>query len=243
MAEEKQGRRGRRRSYCQTLRNKAECQSFGNWRVLVISIPESPIGSCGRCGNAKDSTVPADISSRSTAAQSLSDIHTLYPIIRAIIESPPHAGLYKGLEELLERHPSDSGWQIAIMATHKHRSKKTESLLARWLQLNVGNPEMWVSSHIVFARSPEILDAGLRLDAWRRTRSREPAKVNCLSSSSCRRIPQANASSCSSICQSLVEGKSKPRGYWAYLCSGSLGRPIKGRHWRGETMARAPPDQ
>ncbi len=88
------------------------------------------------------------------------DVGYLRPIIRAIIESPPHKGMYKKLEDLLSRTSEDDAWSAALMTTSKHRSNSSQSLVLKWLRLNVGNPEAYVSFHILVARSPEIIEAG-----------------------------------------------------------------------------------
>ncbi len=87
------------------------------------------------------------------------DVSSLRPIIRAIIESPLHKGLYKKIEELIARNPADSAWSFALMTTSKHRSKCSQSLVLKWLRLNVRNPEAYVSCHILLAKSPEIIEA------------------------------------------------------------------------------------
>jgi hypothetical protein len=84
----------------------------------------------------------------------------LRPIIRAILESPPHPGLYKKIAHLLENNPGDSDWYWALLTTSKPRNERTDRLVVRWLQLNVGNPELSISPYISRARSPEIIEAG-----------------------------------------------------------------------------------
>lgn len=87
------------------------------------------------------------------------DVSYLRPIIRAIVESPPHKGLYKKIEDLIVRNPADSAWSLALMTTSKQRSKCSQSLVLKWLRLNDRNPEAYVSCHILLAKSPEIIEA------------------------------------------------------------------------------------
>ena len=93
--------------------------------------------------------------------KSSDDVHYLCPIIKAIIESPPHKGLYRKIEELLERNPKHDGWDAALISTSKHRNKRVEGLVFRWLKLNVGNPELSLLVHIAIKPSAETLEASL----------------------------------------------------------------------------------
>jgi hypothetical protein len=93
--------------------------------------------------------------------KTLDDVGYLLPIIRATIENPPHRGLYKKIEELLERNPKHDGWNAALITTSKHRNKRVEALVLRWLKLNVGNPELSLLVHIAIKPSAETLEASL----------------------------------------------------------------------------------
>lgn len=92
--------------------------------------------------------------------KSSDDVSYLRPIIRAIIENPPHRGLYKKLEELLIRNPEADSWSLALATTSKYRSRNLQGLVLKWLKLNVRNPAAYVSFHILVAKSPEIIEAG-----------------------------------------------------------------------------------
>ncbi len=87
------------------------------------------------------------------------DVSSLRPIIRAIIENPPHIGLYKKVEDLIERNPEAETWSLALLTTSRHRSRNLLGLVLKWLKLNVGNPEAYVSCHILLSKSPEIIEA------------------------------------------------------------------------------------
>jgi len=87
------------------------------------------------------------------------DVSYLRPIIRAIIENPPHRGLYKKVEALIERNPGAESWSLALVTSSKHRSRNLLGLVLKWLRLNVRNPEAYVSCHILLSKSPEIIEA------------------------------------------------------------------------------------
>lgn len=87
------------------------------------------------------------------------DVSYLRPIIRAIIESPPHKGLYKKIEDLIERNPADSAWSFSLLVSSKVKRESVQGLVSKWLRLNVRNPEVYVSCHIVLSKSPEVIEA------------------------------------------------------------------------------------
>jgi len=87
------------------------------------------------------------------------DVRTLRSIVRVILESPPHRGLYKKIESQIERNPTASSWSLDLLTTTKHSSKSSESLVLKWLNLNVRNPEAYVSCHLVFSTSPQVIEA------------------------------------------------------------------------------------
>lgn len=91
--------------------------------------------------------------------KSSDDVSYLRPIIQAIIESPPHRGLYKKVEALIERNPEAESWSLALATTSKYRSRNLQGLVLKWLKLNVCNPELYVSFHISVAKSPEVIEA------------------------------------------------------------------------------------
>jgi hypothetical protein len=87
------------------------------------------------------------------------DVSYLRPIIRAIIESPPHKGLYKKIADLIERNPAADTWSFNLLVTSKVKRENVQSLVLKWLRLNVRNPEAYVSVHISRSKSPEIIEA------------------------------------------------------------------------------------
>lgn len=91
--------------------------------------------------------------------KSSDDVSYLRPIIQAIIESPPHKGLHKKIEELLERNPTADTWSFSLLVTSKVKSKSVQGLVFKWLRLNVRNPEAYVSVHISSSNSPEVIEA------------------------------------------------------------------------------------
>ncbi|MFA6211232.1 MAG: ClpX C4-type zinc finger protein [Candidatus Obscuribacterales bacterium] len=87
------------------------------------------------------------------------DVSNLRPIIQAVLESPPHKGLHKKIEELLERNPTADTWSFSLLVTSKVKSKSVQGLVLKWLRLNVRNPEAYVSVHISSSNSPELIEA------------------------------------------------------------------------------------
>jgi len=92
--------------------------------------------------------------------ESPSELWQIEDIIRATIDSTKYSSLFKSVEDLLERHPDSKVWNWALRATSSERNKRSDKLLARWLQLNVQNAELPVYLNIVLAKSPVILEAG-----------------------------------------------------------------------------------
>jgi len=92
--------------------------------------------------------------------KSSDDVCYLRPIIEAIIENPPHRGLYKKIEDLIERNPEDGSWSSALLTDSRSRSKYSHALLMKWLKLNIHNSKICVSHHIIAAKSPELIEAG-----------------------------------------------------------------------------------
>ena len=88
------------------------------------------------------------------------DVSSLRPIIRAILESPTHKGLYKKIEDLLERNPTADTWSLNLLVTSKVKRESVQGLVSKWLRLIVSNPEAYVSCHILRSKSPEIIEAG-----------------------------------------------------------------------------------
>jgi hypothetical protein len=104
------------------------------------------------------------------------DVSYLRPIIQAIIESPPHRGLYRKLEELLIRNPEAESWSFALFTYSRYRSRNSQALVLRWLRLNANNPNISVSHHIFSAVSPEIIEAGFN---WVRYNGRNGHEMAC----------------------------------------------------------------
>ena len=92
--------------------------------------------------------------------KTLDDVRYLQPIIEAIIENPPHRGLYKKIEDLIERNPEDGSWSSALLTDSRSRSKYSHALVMKWLKLNIHNSKICVSHHIIAAKSPELIEAG-----------------------------------------------------------------------------------
>ncbi|MFA7338891.1 MAG: ClpX C4-type zinc finger protein [Candidatus Obscuribacterales bacterium] len=91
--------------------------------------------------------------------RSSDDVSYLRPIIRAIIESPPHKGLYDKIGYLLERNPTADTWSLVLLVTPKRNCKSVQNLVLKWLRLNVRNPEAYAYSHILVSKSPEVIEA------------------------------------------------------------------------------------
>ncbi|MFA7338892.1 MAG: ClpX C4-type zinc finger protein [Candidatus Obscuribacterales bacterium] len=87
------------------------------------------------------------------------DVRSLGPIIQAILESPPHKGLYKKIEDLLERNPTADTWSFNLLVTSKVKRESVQGFVLKWLRLNVRNPEAYASVHISRSKSPEIIEA------------------------------------------------------------------------------------
>lgn len=92
--------------------------------------------------------------------KTLDDVRYLQPIIEAIIENAPHRGLYKKVEDLIERNPEDGSWSSALLTDSRSRSKYSHALVMKWLKLNIHNSKICVSHHIIAAKSPELIEAG-----------------------------------------------------------------------------------
>lgn len=96
------------------------------------------------------------------AIESMNDCKELFllkTIIRASIEIPSLKSLYRNVEALLESNPSDSSWEHTIITRRKDSAHRAHKLIARWLQLNVDNPEIFIIPHTTLATSPEVIEA------------------------------------------------------------------------------------
>jgi len=92
--------------------------------------------------------------------KSADDIFRFSEIISATLKSSKHQTLMKEVKELLERNPKSEHWFWLFMEPPlRERNKRVETLLVRWLQLNLKNPEAPVYLTVIRARSPEVLQA------------------------------------------------------------------------------------
>ncbi|MBX3149920.1 ClpX C4-type zinc finger protein [Candidatus Obscuribacterales bacterium] len=88
------------------------------------------------------------------------DIFRFSEIISATLKSSKYQTLLKEVKELLERNPKSSHWfWLFSEPPTRERTKRVETLLVRWLQLNLKNPEAPVYITVILTRSPEVMQA------------------------------------------------------------------------------------
>jgi hypothetical protein len=88
-------------------------------------------------------------------------------IIKQIIDGPYRAGLFKQLNLLLERCPNDWDWRFALYSGTREPIKGLDNLTAKWLRLNVNNPDVFFAGLVALTHSPAVIEAAFE---WSRSR-------------------------------------------------------------------------
>lgn len=83
----------------------------------------------------------------------------LVPLVGAIVKSSMTSKFYKELEDLLEQYPSEERWGYVLMTKSAQTHKKTDLLVAKWIGLNLSNPDLFVIPFVILAKSPNVIEA------------------------------------------------------------------------------------
>lgn len=88
-------------------------------------------------------------------------------IIKQIVNGPYRAGLFKQLNLLLERCSGAVDWHFALYFESRKPNKRLDNLTAKWLRLNVNNPEVYMTGVVSLTHSPAVIEAAFE---WARSR-------------------------------------------------------------------------